>query len=130
LTAFVAGTHGLVWHLTEPRRLAQGARWAFAAADAGRWPCDVPAIVLVEVSLLGERGRLRMELPQFVEALAGHAGYAILPLDVEQALAFASLVSIRDPMVRLVVAAERATGARLVSSDKTLSGHGVERVWD
>lgn len=126
----MADTHGLVWHLTDPRRLGKGARRAFAAADAGRWLCHVPAIALVEVSLLAERGRLRIGLPQVLEALAGHAGYAILPLDIEQALAFAALVAIRDPMDRLVMAAARATGSRLVSNDQTLSGHGVERLWD
>jgi PIN domain nuclease of toxin-antitoxin system len=130
VTSFVADTHGLVWHLTEPRRLGRGARRAFAAADAGRWHCHVPAIVLVEVVLLSERGRLRVGLPRVLEALAGHPGYAVLPLDIEQALAFAALVSIRDPMDRLVVAAARATGSRLVSSDDSLSGQGVERIWD
>jgi PIN domain nuclease of toxin-antitoxin system len=130
VTAFVADTHGLVWHLTDPRRLGKGARRAFAAADAGRWLCHVPAITLVEVSLLAERGRLRLGVPQVLEALAAHAGYAILPLDVEQAMAFATLVAIRDPMDRLVLAAARATGSRLVSSDQALSGHGIERIWD
>ena len=130
MTTFVADTHGLVWHLTDPKRLGTGARRAFAAADARRWLCHVPAITLVEVSLLSERGRLRVGLPQFLEALAGHPGYAILPLDIEQALAFAALVSIRDPMDRLVVAAARATGSRLVSAAEALSGHGVERIWD
>lgn len=126
----MADTHGLVWHLTDPKRLGKGARRAFAAADAGRWLCHVPAITLVEVCLLAERGRLRVGLPQVLEALAGHAGYAILPLDIEQALAFATLVAIRDPMDRLVVAAARATGSRLVSNDQALSGQGVERIWD
>jgi PIN domain nuclease of toxin-antitoxin system len=130
VTAFVSDTHGLVWHLTDPKRLGRGARRAFAAADAGRWLCQVPAIALIEISLLAERGRLRVGLPQVLDGLAGHAGYAILPLDVEQTLAFASLVSIRDPMDRLVMAAAQATGSRLVSNDEALSGHGVERVWD
>jgi PIN domain nuclease of toxin-antitoxin system len=130
VTAFVTDTHGLVWHLTDPKRLGRGARRAFSAADAGRWLCHVPAIALVEVSLLAERGRLRVGLPQVLEALGGHSGYALLPLDIEQALAFASLVSIRDPMDRLVMAAARATGSRLVSNDQALSGHGVERIWD
>jgi PIN domain nuclease of toxin-antitoxin system len=86
--------------------------------------------VLVEVALLAERGRLRVGLAQVLETLSAHAGYAVLPLDVEQALAFASLVSIRDPIDRLVLAAAHATGARLVSNDSALSGHGVERLWD
>jgi PIN domain nuclease of toxin-antitoxin system len=130
VTAFVADTQALVWQLTEPRRLGRGARRAFAAADAGRWLCHVPAIVLVEIALLHERGRLRVGLAQVLEALGGHAGYAVLPLDIEQAVEFAALPRVRDPMDRLVVAAARATGARLVSRDRGLDVRGVERVWD
>jgi len=51
-------------------------------------------------------------------------------LDVEQAVEFGSLAAIRDPMDRLVVSAARATGARLLSADQALDGHGVDRLWD
>ena len=50
--------------------------------------------------------------------------------DAGQAQEFDGLVGIRDPMDRLVVAAARATGSRLVSADDALDGFGVERVWD
>jgi PIN domain nuclease of toxin-antitoxin system len=49
---------------------------------------------------------------------------------VEQAVEFGSLVGVRDPMDRLVLAAARVTGARIVSVDPALDGHGVERIWD
>jgi PIN domain nuclease of toxin-antitoxin system len=130
VVSFVADTHAVVWQLTEPARLGRGARRAFAAAEAGRWLCYVPAIVLVEVALLNERGRLRVGAGQVADALGGHRGYALLPLDVEQALEFAALPVVRDPMDRLVLAAARATGSRLVSSDAALEVRGVERVWD
>jgi len=126
----VADTHALVWHLTEPRRLGKSARRAFAAADAGRWTCYVPALALIEIWLLHERGRLRVGPAQVLETLAGHPGYAILPLDLEQGVEFGALAAIRDPMDRMIVAAARVTGARLVSSDTTLSGQGVDRVWE
>jgi len=126
----IADTHALVWHLTDPSRLGRGARRAFASADAGRWLCHVPAIVLVEVWLLHERGRLRVTPRQVLETLAAHPGYAVLALDVEQAIAFGSFAAVRDPMDRLVLAAARATSSRLVTSDEALDGHGVERVWD
>lgn len=130
MPAFVADTHSLVWHLMEPRRLGRAARRAFAAADAGRWLCHVPAIALVEIWLLHERGRLRMGPAQVVQEIGSHPGYAVLPLDLEQALEFGALTSIRDPMDRMIVAAARATGSRLVSRDEALAGHGVDRLWD
>ena len=127
---FVADTHALVWHLTDESRLGRAARRAFLSADGGRDLCYVPAISLVEVTLLYEKGRLRVSPARILETLAGHAGYAVLPLDIEQSLAFGSFPAVRDPMDRLVLAAARATSSRLVSADEALDGHGVERVWD
>jgi PIN domain nuclease of toxin-antitoxin system len=129
MPSLVADTHALVWHLAEPARLGKGARRAFARSDAGRSLCHVPAICLVEVALLHERGRLRIGVGQVLEALAGHAGYAVLPLDIEQAMEFSALVGVRDPMDRLIAAAARVTRSRLVSADSAFDGL-VERVWD
>jgi PIN domain nuclease of toxin-antitoxin system len=130
LPTLVADTQALVWHLTAPRRLGKAARRAFGAADAGRWICYVPAIALVEVWLLHERGRLRMGPPQVLEAIAGHPGYSVLAFDVEQTVEFGALLAVRDPMDRMILAAARVTRSRLVSADEALGGHGVERVWD
>jgi PIN domain nuclease of toxin-antitoxin system len=54
----IADTHAIVWHLTAPRKLGGAARRQFEAADGGRTLCCVPAIALVEIALLHERGRL------------------------------------------------------------------------
>jgi PIN domain nuclease of toxin-antitoxin system len=126
----VADTHAIVWHLFDPRRLGKAARRAFAAADAGRSMCHIPAVTLVEVWLLHERGRLRLGPAQILEALAGHPSYGVLPFDVEQAIEFGALPAIRDPMDRMIVAAARITGSRLVTADEALAVHGIETVWE
>jgi len=126
----LADTRALIWHLTEPRRLGKGARRGFASSDRGQALCYVPAIAVVEIWLLYERGRLRLGPAQVLEVIAGHAGYSILALDLEQVLEFGSLAEIRDPMDRMIVSAARATGSRLISSDQALDGFGVERLWD
>ena len=130
MVSVVTDTHAIVWHLTDPSRLARGARRAFAAIDAGRWLCHVPVIALVEVWLLHERGRLRVGAAQLLEALAAHPGYAVLSLDAAQVIEFGALPRVRDPLDRLILAAARATRARLISADEALEGHGVERLWD
>jgi len=130
MTSVVVDTHALVWHLTDPARLGRGARRALEAADAARWICYVPAICLVELWLLQERGRLRIGPPQAIQTLAAHPGYSLLPLDLEQAIEFGSFPAVRDPIDRLILAASKATGSRLISRDVVLDGHGVERVWD
>jgi PIN domain nuclease of toxin-antitoxin system len=126
----VADSHALVWHLTAPSRLGRGARRAFAASDEGRWLCYVPIIVLVEIALLQERGRLQLSPGEIVDAVDAHAGYAILPLDTPQAIAFVETPGVRDPMDRLILAAARATSSRVLSRDPALDGHGIERIWD
>jgi PIN domain nuclease of toxin-antitoxin system len=130
MTTIVADTHAIVWHLTEPRRVGRAASRALGAADAGRWICYVPAICLVEMWLLHERGRLRIGPAQVLQALAEQPGYSVLPLCIEQALVFGSLASVPDPMDRLIVSAATATRSRLLSRDAELDGHGLERVWD
>ena len=130
MAAFVADTHAFVWFLTAPRRLGAGARRLLAAADQGRSLCCVPAIALVEIALLKERGRIAIGVDAALRAVEGHPGCAILALDAEQVLEFSVLVGVKDPMDRLVLAAARATASRVVSADDALDGYGVERVWD
>jgi PIN domain nuclease of toxin-antitoxin system len=129
MTTVVADTHALVWHLVAPRKVGKAARRAFAAADSGRWMCHVPAVSLVEIWLLHERGRLRIGPAQILGAIAGRPGYGVLPLDVEQAIEFGTLPALRDPVDRLIVAAARVTRSRLVTVDGSLDGHGVEIIW-
>ncbi len=130
MVRLIADTHAIVWLLKTPRKLGAAARRAFEAADQGRMLCCVPAIVLVEIELLKERGRVDVSAKDVLRALAGRPGYAVVALDADQALEFAGLVGIKDPMDRLVVAAARATGSRVVSVDDALDGFGVERVWN
>ena len=130
MRAVVADTHALLWHLTEPRRLGKAARRAFAAADAGRWRCHVPVVVLIETWLLHERGRLRIDPSHVLQQIADHPGYATLPLGVEQVMEFGALAAIRDPMDRLIVAAARALNAGLITADEALGDHGVPTLWN
>ncbi len=130
MVRLVADTHAIVWRLTAPAKLGRAAQRAFEAADSGRWLCCVPAIVLVELALLRERGRISVRPEDVLQALQSRQGYAVLALDAEQSLDFGTLVGIKDPMDRMVLAAARVSGAKLVSSDEVFDGHGVERTWD
>jgi PIN domain nuclease of toxin-antitoxin system len=126
----VADTHALVWRLTAPRKLGRKAEQAFDAADRGRWLCCIPDIVLVEVALLRERRRIGVGPADVLAGLRGRPGYAVPALDAEQVFEFGALVGIKDPMDRLVLAAARASGGKLVSADGAFDGFGVERLWD
>lgn len=90
----------------------------------------MPIIAVVEISLLHERGRLRIGPSQVLAAIGAHPGYALLALDVEQALEFDRLPAVKDPMDRLILAAARVTGSKLVTVDDSLGDQGVEILWD
>jgi PIN domain nuclease of toxin-antitoxin system len=130
VTRFVADTHALVWRLTAPPKLGRAAQRAFDAADSSRSLCLIPAIVFVELALLKERGRLGVGAADVLRAIEGRPGYAVLALDAEQALEFAAHRGIKDPMDRLVFAAARVAGGKLLSSDGVFDRRGIERVWD
>lgn len=131
MRALVVDTHALAWHLTAPEKLGKSARRLLAQADAGQAQAWVPAIVLVEMALLHERGRVRFGADRVVSALAGQPGWQVLALDIEQCLAFAELASIRDPMDRLVASAARALqGATLVSRDAAFDAAKIARAWE
>jgi PIN domain nuclease of toxin-antitoxin system len=51
-------------------------------------------------------------------------------MDADQAVEFAALAGVKDPMDRLVLAAARVTRSRLLSVGASLDGFGVERLWD
>jgi PIN domain nuclease of toxin-antitoxin system len=73
---------------------------------------------------------LKIGPARILDAIARHNGNAVLALDVEQAIAFGSFPGVRDPMDHMILAAARATGSRLISSDESMDGFGIERVWD
>jgi PIN domain nuclease of toxin-antitoxin system len=65
-----------------------------------------------------------------LDQLAGHPGYSVLPLDVEQALEFVALVGIRDPIDRLIAAAALATQSALISIDEAFPDGTLKRIWE
>ena len=130
MRSLVVDTHAFVWHLTSPERLGRKARRALGSVDSGQATGHVPAIVLIEVWLLYERGKLRFGPDKLLEQIAAHAGWQVLPLDIEQGLAFGALTGVTDPMDRLVLAAARALGASVVSADAALDDRGMLRIWD
>jgi PIN domain nuclease of toxin-antitoxin system len=72
MTVFVPDTHALIWRLIEPAKLAAAATRAFNQADAGQAEMQVPAVVLAEMIMVAEKGRVAAwgsaEVGAFVQA--------------------------------------------------------------
>ena len=131
MNRIVLDTHTLVWHLSQPKRLGAGARRLLKQADQGKLVALIPAIVVVELTLLREAGRRVVGPAEVQTVLADHGSFQFLPLDLPQAVEFTLLASLLDPFDRLVVAAARASAATLLTADARITDSGLARVvWD
>ena len=123
-------THALIWHLSKPAKLGRRAKRVFGAVEAGTTEALIPAMVLVELSLLRAAGR-RVIPAREVAELFGRTSFRLLPMDLEQTLEFAGLEAIRDPFDRLIVCAARCARAPLVCADASIQDLGVvDTIWD
>ncbi len=81
--------------------------------------------------MLRELGRVAIGLPDIRTLVADLPQIALLPLDLAQLDEFAALSAIRDPFDRLIIAAARATGSRLLTRDAAIADSGLAQVvWD
>jgi predicted nucleic acid-binding protein len=62
VSAYVADTHALIWHLTADAQLSATCREIFEAADRGEAKLWIPGIVVVETVYLAERARFPTSL--------------------------------------------------------------------
>lgn len=114
-----------------PKRLGRSAARLLRDADSGRAEILIPAIVAIELTLLREAGRNVVGVPQLEALVATKPAFALLPLDLRQAGEFILVGTLEDPFDRLVVAAARAAGAPLVTSDTGIEESAlVETIWD
>lgn len=124
-------THALIWYLSRPKRLGRAAVRLLREADAGRAEILVPAIVLIELTLLREAGRNVVGVPQVEALLAAQPAFKLQPLEMTQASEFVLLESLADPFDRFVVAAARGAGVPLITADTTIDDSAlVETIWD
>lgn len=129
MAEYVLDTHACVFALGAPKKLGRGARRALERADLQGHTVWLPAAVAAEVVLLKELGRMDLGLPALRRATE-LGSWRFLALDLRQIDEFAALTSIRDPLDRLILAAARATGARLITRDAALEESGlVEIIW-
>jgi PIN domain nuclease of toxin-antitoxin system len=124
-------THVVVWHLSKPSRIRKRARRLLRDADAGRAEILVPAVVLVELSLLQESGRRVPGVAQVQALCATQPAFRVQPLAMADGLEFALLSALQDPFDRMIVAAARAAGLPLVTADETIRDSAlVETIWE
>jgi len=112
-------THLLLWAVAEPRKLPAAARRRIEEADV-----FVSAASLWEVSIKAALGKLAAN-PAEVLAEIEPAGFTLLPITGEHAVAVAKLPSVHaDPFDRMLVAQAKTEPLLLVTNDAVLTGYG------
>ena len=133
MPAVVVDTHTIVWYLSADSRLSQGAADVLDSATAAGEHIHVPAICLVELTYLVEKGRLPAKArDRLIEALDDPTAPCLLaPLDrmVADALESVSRSEVPDLPDRIVAATAVALGIPLISRDKRIRASQVHTIW-
>jgi PIN domain nuclease of toxin-antitoxin system len=133
MDAVVADTHALVWYLIDPDALSAPAAAALDGVASRGGQIVVPAIVLVELVYLVEKGRLpAIVLERLVEAMGHeHSGVTVAPLDGAVALAVGRVARDAVPNMpdRIIAATALHLGLPLVSRDRRIRAANVPTIW-
>jgi len=131
LAAAVTDTHALLYHAAGGARLGPRAARHLAACERREAIVWIPAIVMVEVSVLTRGGlNLRTTVRQFFERVFTNPAFQPLPTTADQALDADELRFTRDPFDASIVAAARDVSLPLLTRDLTITESGlVSTIW-
>ncbi len=129
----VADTHALIWYLLADPRLSPAARAAFATAVERGDPIGVPAICLVEIIYLVEKGRIPSNALTALEIELKTPGsvLTIVPLDQVLALDVQNVGRLEVPELpdRVIAATALHLGVPLISRDRKIQLSGIQTIW-
>jgi PIN domain nuclease of toxin-antitoxin system len=131
---YVTDTHPLVfWSSNRKRRLGKRARRILQETEQGKHSIIVPIVVLEEINRLVEKKVISLELPfrRWAAELERSPNFQIQPYTLEVLLESVSLIAIRDPADRAIVATARHLRCQLITADEMIQdGDWVDTVWE
>jgi PIN domain nuclease of toxin-antitoxin system len=133
MSQFVTDTHPLVWHLTNTSRLSTTAKQVFTEADKGLYQIFVPAIVLIELVYLTEKGTVPKPLLQRMFELLEipNGSYAMAPLDQAVIQVMANQVPwsvVPELADRIITATAVSLGLPLLTRDERIQQAGLAQI--
>lgn len=132
-SAVVVDTHTIIWYLSGDRRLSNRSLQTLESAESFGMTICVPAICLVELIYLVEKGRLpSIARDRLLGALDDSmSNCELTPLDrrIADALEFVSRDEVPDMPDRIIAATGVALGAPVISRDGKIRSSSVETIW-
>jgi PIN domain nuclease of toxin-antitoxin system len=120
-------THTVIWVLSDAKSLSARVR---RVLERGRKPAFVSTVSLYEIELKRRRGRLPRSIKQGFESALSAAGYNLLPLAANDALAAAALPEHhRDPWDRIIIAQALERDFEVATVDEDFAPYGVKVFW-
>ena len=101
--------------------------------EQGKHSIIVPIVVLEEINRLVERKLIRLDMPfrRWAEDLERSPNFQVQAYTLEILLESVSLVAIRDPADRAIVATARHLRCPLLTADEMIQdGDWVDTVWE
>ncbi len=133
MLSLVADTHTVIWYLAKSPRLSATARGMMKEAIRSGAAVLVPAICLVELTYLIEKGRMPSVVRQrLMDHLAQEdSGFEVATLDigVADSLAQVPRQQVPDMPDRIIAATAFHLGLPLVSRDRHMKAAGIDVIW-
>jgi PIN domain nuclease of toxin-antitoxin system len=131
---YVADTHPLVfWSSNRQTRLGKRARRILQETEQGKHSIIVPIVVLEEINRLVERNLVHLAVPfrRWAEELERSPNFQVQAYTLDVLLESVSLVAIRDPADRAIVATARHLRCPLITADGIIQdGDWIDTVWE
>ena len=131
---YVTDTHPLVfWSSNRKPRLGKRARQILQETEQGKHSIIVPIVVLEEINRLVEKNFVRLDVPfrRWAQELERSPNFQVHAYTLEILLESVSLVAIRDPADRVIVATARHLRCPLITADGIIQdGDWVDTVWE
>jgi PIN domain nuclease of toxin-antitoxin system len=131
---YVTDTHPLVfWSSKRKPRLGKRARRILQETEQGKHSIIVPIVVLEEINRLVERKVVHLAVPfrRWAEELERSPNFQVQAYTLEVLFESVSLLAIRDPADRAIVATARHLRCPLITADGLFQdGDWVDTVWE
>ena len=127
---YVADAHGIIWYLTEDKKLGEKASSIFNRADNGEEIIIIPTIVLAEIMHICDKRKLKVKVKDILEKIKGSLNYIAYSLDLDVLEEAEKIKEISEMHDKIIVATCILTGALLITKDKEIiNSKIIQTVW-